>query len=216
MRDTEMSQTKMYKIFWNSICFLLLIFLCQACAKSSLVDSWTTDSFVGPVKGPILVIGAFRDPVAHKIFEDSFVASLENAGVSAIPSYQFGLGTTPSKKNELQQVVKKSGASAFLITHLLSEKTSTEAFLTAHQRLATIMYWDSGHNYHSIVYDRVWAGDVVTRKVERMEASLFEAESGKHLWSVRTKTVNFENLLRDDDDQLEHLFIKNLQRHKLL
>ncbi len=190
--------------------------LCQACAKSTLISSWTADSFDGPVKGTILVVGAFRDPIAHKIYEDSFVAALKKTGISAVPSYQYGLGARQASKEKLKQAIKKSEANTFLITHLLSEKTSTEEFLTTHQRLSTIMYWDNAHNYHTLVYDRVWAGDVTTRKVDLMEASLFNAASGKHIWSARSKSVNIKNLLREDDEQLEHIFIRDLLHHKIL
>ncbi len=52
--------------------------------------------------------------------------------------------------------------------------------------------------------------------VDQMEASLFESESGKHIWSAWSKSIDFEKLLREDDQQLEQLFIKNLQDHKIL
>lgn len=211
-----MQQAKTNKRIWKLFCFLLLAGLCQTCAKSTLVASWTADSFDTPVQGTILVVGAFSDPIAHKIFEDSFAASLKKTGINAVPSYRYGLGAARPSKEELQQAVKKSGAETFLLTYLLSEKTSTEEYLTAHRHLATVMYWDSAHNYHALVYDEVWGGDVVTRKVNRMEASLFESKSGKHIWSARSKSINFEDLLREDDEQLEHLFIRDLQHHKIL
>ncbi len=212
-----MQQTNKNKKAWKLFCFLLIVGMCQACAPNRLTSSWTDASFNGPVKGTILVIGAFKDPIAQKIFEDSFVASLKKNGANAIPSYKYGLGSTKPSKEELRQIVKKSGASAFLITHVLSDIKSTEKFLTRHQVEAGYMYWDATDDYHeNIVFERVVPGDVVTRDVEKMQASLFESESGKHIWSAWSESINFEDLLRKEDEQLEQLFIKDLQQQKIL
>ena len=78
--------------------------MCQACAQDRLLSSWTDPSFNGPVNGTILVIGAFKDPIVHKVFDDSFVASLKKVGVNAVPSCMYGLGTTKTSKKELRQI----------------------------------------------------------------------------------------------------------------
>jgi hypothetical protein len=212
-----MQQTKTNKLAWKLFCFLLVVGMCQACAQNRITSSWTNPSFNGPVKGTILVIGAFKDPIAHKIFEDSFVASLEKNGISAVPSYKYGLGSTKPSKEELRKIVKKSGASSFLITHVLSDKKSTEVFLTKHQVEAAYMYWDASDSYHEdIEFERVVPGDRVTREVDKMQASLFDSESGKHIWSAWSESINFEDLVRKEDDQLERLFIKDMQLHKII
>ena len=211
-----MKQTMTNNLIWKIFCLLLVAGMCQACAQNKIISSWASKSVDGPVTGPILIVGAFKDPIAHKIFEDSFVASFKRIGIKAVPSYQYGLGTTPPTKEELRQVVKKSGAQAFIIAHVLSEKTTTEQYLSKYQDVAGVMYWDDNDDYHSVVYQRVQEGDRVSRTVDQMEASLFESESGKHIWSARSTSINFEDLLREDDQQLEHLFIKNLQDHKIL
>jgi hypothetical protein len=211
-----MQQTITYNRIWKIFCFLLVAGICQSCTQNRITSSWASKPINGPVTGPILIVGAFKDPIAHKIFEDSFVASFKNIGIKAIPSYQYGLGTSPPTKEELRQVVKKSGAQVFMITHVVNEKTTTEQYLTKRQDVAAVMYWDSSDNYHSYIYQRDQEGDRVSRSVDQMEASLFESESGKHIWSAWSKSIDFENLLREDDQQLEQLFIKNLQDHKIL
>lgn len=212
-----MQQTNKNTQAWIFFCFLLVVGMCQACAQNEITSSWINPSFNGPEKGTVLVIGAFKDPIAHKIFEDSFVASLQKNGVNAVPSYKYGLGSTKPSKEELRKIVKKSGANAFLITHVLSDIKSTEDFLTRHQVEGGYMYWDATDNYHDdIVFERVVPGDVVTREVEKMQTSLFESESGKHIWSAWSESINFEDLVRKEDDQLEQLFIKDLQRQKIL
>lgn len=202
--------------FWSFFCLLLLAGICQACTQNKITSSWTSRSLDAPVAGPVLVVGAFKDPIAHKIFEDSFVASFQRVGIKAMPSYQYGLGTTPPTKEELRQVVKKSGAQAFIMTKVVSEKTTTEQYLTKRQDVAAVMYWDNSSDYHSYIFQRDQEGDRVSRTVDHMEASLFLSESGEHLWSAWSTSIDFENLLRKDDEQLEQLFIKDLQKHKII
>ncbi len=201
---------------WNFLCLLLVAGMCQACTQNNITSSWTSKSITDPISGPILVMGAFKDPIAHKIFEDSFVASFQKAGIKAIPSYEYGLGTTPPSKEELREVVKKSGAQAFIITKVLSDKTTTEQYLTKRRDVAAVLYWDSSSDYHSYIFQQDQEGDRVSRTVDHMEASLFLSESGQHIWSAWSTSVDFENLLREDDEQLEQLFIKDLQDHKII
>ena len=211
-----MQRAKMNKRVGQFFYFLLLAVLCQACAKSTLISSWVDDSFQGPIKGTVLVIGVFKNSSARKIYEDSFVEYLGKEGIKAVPSYQYGLGTTLPSRERLQQVVKKSGASTILITHLLSEATSTEEFPPEQECYVTVFSSDDIFDYHTFVYDQVWGEDVVERKVDRMEASLFDGKSGKRIWSARSKSVNLEDLVRKDDEQLESLFIKDMVQHNIL
>ena len=87
--------------FINLLFLFLIVISGQACVKNRLTSSWVDQSFKGPVKGKILVIGIFKDPTTHKIFEDSFVESLVKAGADAIPSYLLW----PRKREAQQRMV---------------------------------------------------------------------------------------------------------------
>ena len=108
------------------ICLLLLTILGQACARNTITSSWVDQSFKGPIKGRILVVGVFKDPITHKIFEDSFVTTLTQAGAEAVASHNYSQENERHSKGWLQQVVKESGAAAILITHLSKKIKQTE------------------------------------------------------------------------------------------
>lgn len=185
--------------------------------KSELNDSWSDNSYNGPIQGTVLVIGVYKDPVAHKIYEDSFVAELQKAGVQALSSYKYDLRAPQPSTEKLQQAVKRAGASTVLITHLLNEKSTSYQSLEKRYAYAGAISWDSSSGYHSTVYAAVWGGNkTVDKTVDRMEAVLFDGKSGKHIWSARSKSVNLQKLLRKDDVQLEELFVKDLKAHNLL
>ncbi len=114
------------KRFIHLLCCILLAVLGQACAQNTLTSSWVDQSFKGPIHGRIVVIGIFKDPTAYNIFENSFVASLIKAGADAVPSHNYGQGYQRNSKEWLHQIVKESGATAILMTHLSKEKKETE------------------------------------------------------------------------------------------
>lgn len=212
-----MSETKRSQYIYLILHLLVFVCLCQGCTKSTLKYSWSDNTYEGTVKEPILVIGVFKEPTAHKIYEDSFVAEFQKAGVVALPSYKYDLGTSQPSMEKLQQIVKQAGASTVLITHLLNEKSSSYQFPEKGYVYAGGMTWDEVSGYHSAIYAAVWGGNKsVDKTVDRMEAVLFDGKSGKHIWSARSKSVNLNKMLRIDDAQLEELFIKDLKAHKLL
>ena len=198
-------------------CIILLCLLNQACAKSSLLSSQVDDSFSGPVSGPILVVGVFKEPTAHKIYEDSFVKELNKIGFKAIPGYQYGLGQDPPDKKRLEQVMQETGATALLITHLTDEKKASEELRPMDEGQFNVVYWDNAHHYHRLVYDLSWDSELtITNKVDLMMASLFDWKSGRCVWSARSKSRDLNDHLQKDDEQLEELFIKDMRHHHLL
>ncbi len=83
------------------------------------------ESFKGPLKGKILVVGVFEDPIAHKIFEDSFADGLV-----------------------------KSGADAVLVVHLNNEKKQIENFAPHGLMMGGVLYGDDLDGYHTFVVEK--------------------------------------------------------------
>jgi len=198
-------------------CIALLVILAQACAKDTLTSSWVDQSFKGPITGKILVIGVFKDPTAHKIFEDSFVDSLIKAGADAVPSYNYGQDLSRHSKEWLHQVEKQSGASTILFTHLSSEKKETENLAPHGLILGGAMYGNDIEGYQSyMVGVTLEQGYTLNRTTDFIKVVLFDVETGKQIWAARSKSVNSNHLLRKDDEQLENLYIRDMKRDHIL
>ncbi|MFT5728896.1 MAG: hypothetical protein ACI8PB_003057 [Desulforhopalus sp.] len=192
------------------------IFL-PGCAQNVLNYAWTDSEYHGPVQGPILVIGVFKDPTVRKIYEDSFVTGLQSAGVTAIPSHQFDLQTTEPTTEDIRQIVKQAGASAVLITHLLSEDTKSFEFLSTRYAVGGAMISSAFYGYHSTIYGATFGGsETIDKTTDRMAAVLFEVQSEKLIWSAHSKSVNLNNMLRTDDEKLEAIFITDMKTHNIL
>ena len=196
---------------------ILLAVLTQGCAKSSLVSSWVDDSFHGTVPEPVLVVGVFNNPTTHKIYENSFVDNLTQAGVHALPSSKYAGATSQPGKKELAALIQQSGAQAVLITHFLSKTTVKEELPPLGETIFVFGYWDSLAGYQSVVEEQDFVEEQnVDKHIDLMEAVLFDVKTGKRIWAARSKSVNLDNFLRKDDNQLESLFIQSLRKHNLL
>lgn len=199
------------------ISLLLLTLLGQACARNTITSSWVDQSFKGPIKGRIIVVGVFQDPTTHKIFEDSFVISLTKAGVDAVPSYKYSQGEKRHSKEWLKQIVKDSGASTILITHLSNEKKMTEDIPPHGLILGGEMYGNGVDGYQSFVLEKTLEpGYILTRTDDFIDATLFDCQSNKPIWASKSKSVNLNHFLRTDDEQLDDLYIFDMKRNHLL
>jgi hypothetical protein len=198
-------------------CLIMLAGCMLSCAPNTLTSSWVDQSFKGPIKGRILVIGVFKNPYAYKIFEDSFANSLIKAGAEAVPSHKYSQGTTRNSKEWLGRAVKLSGAAAILIMHLNNEEKQTEIDKPHGLILGGEMEGNSIDGYHSFVVEKTLVpGNTLTRTEDYIGATLFDVRTDKPIWSASSKSVNLNHLLRTDDEQLERLYIKDMQRDHIL
>lgn len=199
------------------ICLSLFAIFGQGCAKNTITSSWVDQSFDGPIQGKILVIGVFKDEITHKIFEDSFVTSLKGAGADAVPSYKYSPKKERHSKGWLAQVVKESGAVAVLITHVSSEIKKTDNEPPHGLILGGGMYGNSAEGYQSYVVEMTLEpGYMLTKTDDFIDATLFDAQSNKPIWSSSSKSVNLNHFVRAEDEQLEKLYIKDMKRDHLL
>ena len=203
----------------NKFLFFLLFVsvILQACAKNTLTSTWVDESFNGPITGKVLVVGIFRDPTTHKIFEDSLVESLVKSGADAVPSYPYGLEEERHSKKWLHQAMSQSGASFVLLTHLSDEKKQVYKAAPHGFILGGGTDGDGIEGYHSyMVGVTLELGNTKTKTEDYITATLFNFQSDKPIWSSTSKSVNLDRYLRADDEKLGDLLIKDLKGHHLL
>ncbi len=202
----------------RTLFILAIIPLFLGCSKSKLVTSWVKADHGEYQLQKVLVIAVFKDPVTQAIYENSFVNLLQKSGVIAVAGNKYHL-TGPDKpsKQAIDSALEKSGATSLLITHILSISTQTYHDPPMEDYVVYGGYWDSYYGYHSYVHHQIWAAETTTQKrYERMEVTLFDATGDTALWSVRSKSVNLEDRLRRDDEELEKLFIEDLRKNHFL
>ena len=191
---------------------LAMVLLFTGCAHNKLTDSWINPEYRGKFKGPVFIMGVFTDPIAHKIFEDSFVAEFGKIGIQAIPSYAYNFGTDQVQKETLHQTLHTVGARELLIIHLTNESTSSYLVPEKQYAWAGEVSWQAGYGYYSTIYADVWGDDKeIDKTVDLMEATLLDAKNGTRIWSARMRSVNLNKFVRTNDEQLEEHFLKDME-----
>ncbi len=200
------------------LCILgLALVLLQACAGSSLLSSWSNPAVQQPVPGPILVVGVFSNPTAHRIYEESFVENIEKTGVAALPSSRFTDRTSKLDRAEMEKIIRRSGAKEVLVTTLVGEKVKKEKLPPLGEDEIVYGYWSRATGYHAREEEDDFVDSQnVSQRIDTMEAVLFDAATGRKLWQARSRSTDLNEYLRRDDNRLEQLFIRNMQEHHLL
>ncbi|MFV0436248.1 MAG: hypothetical protein ACK5PS_02485 [Desulfopila sp.] len=210
-------------VFRRKMCFLALVVLMsvlQGCAHDRVTASWVDRTFVGPVKGQILVIGAFTDPTAHKIYENSFVDVLRKAGAEATASSAVKVGAQRHSKAWLAQLRMESGAEYILITHLRKMKARDEDYGAVGNIWGGGLMVDDADgvdSYHTfVVKSTVIPEETVTTTTDYLVATLFDSRTGKAIWSAHSKDVDLNNYLKKEDESVEEGFIRSMQKDHIL
>ncbi len=200
--------------------FLILVstILLSSCSASRLLSSWNDNSLGKKVTiDPILVIGvAKHDETKRRIYEDTFVDSLQAVGTKAMASYTLSKSQIAPTETALREVIRKSSARTVLITHMVS--SNEKGFLQPSSR---IMGTNSYSNYrlfryYPYIYGSVSAPSsyISTTKVI-LETSLYDIETEKLIWTARTESID-PVMTRKYYQQLIDIFLDDLTDKKIL
>ncbi len=176
---------------------ILFIFI-TSCATTTLLSTWRDDGYGGPVK-KVLIMGVAEKPSMRKVFEQEFVNQLKERGVEAVASYWTIPSDKMMDKNTVQLKIQDLNVDSILITQLVETKTVTS-------------YYSDWYDHYTQSYGRRFVDQVVN-----LETSLYEAETGKLVWSALSETVIMEE---DSRYRKVKSFIKtmvnNMSKEKLI
>lgn len=169
----------------------LAVLLCS-CAASSVKQTWKAPSGQRPA-GKIAVLTIEERGLVRQGFENRLVKQLTRAGATAVTTFdQLSLEEIKASKNAAAERLRASGAETLLILRLVGIGTSYREVRPGGERYAeTItgfqtMGW---YDYYSVAYmDMSPTYGSLTQKVN-LEASLYDLQSEKRLWSGFSQTV---------------------------
>ncbi len=204
---------------------LLLILLCSivlsGCSANKLTSSWKNDSLGQYEMGTVLVVGVARDEIKRRIYEDTFVSSLTEAGVHAVPSYTVTKQSVEPSKEALQETLTKAHATTVLITHKISRDE-----IQAYQRSALLI---GSNNYYGVTgpdsyygnnlygyYPFIWnamapTGSYYEKITVMLETNLYDVKTENLLWSARSESTD-PVMTRKYYQKLINLFLDDLQK----
>jgi hypothetical protein len=197
----------------------LLIFLTSillgSCSTNRLLSSWNDESYEQSSIAPILVLGVTKNnETKRRIYEDTFVDSLNSAQTMAIASYTLNKQSIEPTEEALRAVIKKTKAKTILITHLVSG--TEKAFFVPSSVLIGTNSYDRLYSYYPFIHNSVASsGSFVSTSKVILETSLYDVETEKLIWTARTESID-PVMTRKYYQQLIDLFLNDLSSKKML
>jgi hypothetical protein len=150
--------------------------LVAACSTpTTLSDVWRDPSYAASPMKKILVFGAVNSDTNRRTLEDTFASSLARHNVQATAAYHAFPGQPD--RNAAREYLRAEGFDGALVVKYEGTHTQT-----------TIQPGADFGNY----YDGLWGPGyyVETDQLVKVETSLWDAHSGKVVWSAVSDTEN--------------------------
>ena len=185
-------------------CLLFSAFLMMSCAGTEVSQIRVDDTYKGQPVSNILVIAITGNEHNRRSYEKKFVARLKSVGVDAVAS-ETALSMPPDlqlKKEAILDAVDQYKNDAVVITQLISKEKEDVFTRGGGRRIGFFSYTrDPGYS--------------TTNTTVRLETNLYDAKTGKLIWSGQSKTMS-----SDSTDQIINEVIRavisNWQKNKLI
>jgi hypothetical protein len=176
-------------IRWIVLCVALLL---TSCASTELTSVWTSQDEAEPVT-KILVVGVSDSEHQRRVFEDTFVEKINEAGLAAGAGYHTLDATGNPDPDQVLEKVSALDIDAVLVTHVLGVEEKS-IFHPPTIRSVPYRYYDSFSGYYRTVYDYVHQPGYTTNHVEvRLETNLYDSASHALLWSAQSRKLDPES-----------------------
>jgi len=179
-------------------------FLIISCAGTELTQKQVDNAYKGKPVSDILVIAVTGNEHNRRSYEKKFVAHLKSAGVDAIASEEVipMPGDLKLKTETILDAVNQYKNDAVIITQLIGKEDKDIHTRGPATRIG-FFYYSRDPGYSS------------TSTTVRLETNLYDAKTGKLIWSGKSNTLS-----KDSTDQIMNDVIKavinNLQENKLI
>lgn len=198
--------------------FLILLcsFVLSSCSANKLILSWKNESLDQYQMDTVLVVGIARDETKRRIYEDTFVSSLTESGVQAIPSYTVSKQSIEPNKKALREMLTKSHATAVLIIHMIDQK-ETEFYQRSSALIGTNNYYGSTlYGYYPYVWNSISPSESYVNTIKViLETNLYDVQTENLLWSARSESTD-PVMTRKYYQELIDLFLNDLKKDNLL
>ncbi len=185
-------------------CLFSFSFLIISCAGTEISQTQVDNTYKGQPVSNILVIAITGNEHNRRIYEKKFVARLKSVGVDAVASEE-AVPMPPDlqlKKETILKAVDQYQNDAVIITQLIGKEQEDVHTRGGGGRIGFFRY-TRGPGYSS------------TNTTVRLETNLYDAKTGKLIWSGKSKTMS-----KDSTDQIINEVIKavinNWQKNKLI
>lgn len=211
-----MNQKRSYQLLVRTAACFLLFLLVSSCATTTLTTSWHDTAFTAqsPIDD-VLVIGITNEETVRRLYEDGFVAKFSDAGLHAYPSYTLNIPDIKPTRKAVAAAVAAADARYVLITRHVS--TDTKQHYRPPEPVYVDPYYSRMDRYYPLVYREAYYRPGYTYSVTTvlLESNLYDAATGKLIWSAQSKSVD-PAMTQKYLDELIGVFAQNLRESGFL
>lgn len=159
-----------------------------ACSTTQIVTSWKDPSFAGPPLKKVMVMGISRQATVRRVFENTFVASLGEAGVAAVASHASLPQDGPPDREAVAQAVREAAVDGIIVSRVIGREREV--------RRDTQLELVPMRSLHPGL-GRAWVRVYEPREIEIVrlvaETTVYRASDGLLLWSGMTESLEPSN-----------------------
>ena len=165
-------------------CLAMGLLLLAACTTTKVLNEWrnTADTRFGH----IVMVALFKQDQTRRMFEDEFAWQISNQGQMVTRSYNLVPSLNENTTGRIATIAQAVGADGILAIRMVNSKQPTE---TAADNSHLVSMNLSGFLQHSWK-DNYDPPELMTNTVMIVESRLFDAKSGKLVWSLATQSKN--------------------------
>jgi hypothetical protein len=194
----------MRKLLHRTLGWLAATLLVAGCAtptsNPNQPTGWLDPSYAGQGFRKIFVVGlSARDLTDQRGFENLMVSSLQDAGVLAVPGWQFMPTDRPPDERTIRAAVMQSGADGVLLARI--SDFSAQSSLVVAPTVAGYgpMYYGGAYPYGGAGMYGGWYQPVVDIDYQRatVYTTLFDVQTAKPVWTFNVPTFNPATVRQD-------------------
>lgn len=198
------------------LCLLVAATLLAACSSTTLSGSWRDPDFRGQIR-KVYIVGVAKQDINRRIFEDTFSRELQPFGVTGLTSYRDLPSSETIVKEDVARELKRNGADSILMARMVSLRTEqvvTPGYVSGYAPPAP--YYRSWDSYYDRRFEAIYQPPTISEfQVATIEANLYEAATGRLIWSAQLETVVENNLEKLFSDFVKTVS-KDLQKQGLI
>lgn len=175
-----------------------------ACSTpTTIAETWRDPDYAAAPMHDVLVIARLRTEANRRTAEDAYVAALAQHGVRATASYQVFQQQRPDR-SEVRAYLARQGYDGALVTRFEGIRSETTIVPDADFSGYYGGLWGPADSYY-----------LETDQYVRVETSLWDARSGRLVWSATSETEN-PSSSRDAISSVVRKITSSLANEKLI
>jgi hypothetical protein len=180
------------KRFNHIVAIFFLLCMAAACTAAKLADLWEDREFTGAPFKKLFVINIAASPATRLIVEKSLSTDLRSQHIEAIAGRQNLSEEELGLLHRITPWLREQAIDAILLTRFLPVGEQTDP---PPDRFIPAEYYQHYDSYYRAAQDYCQsAGDPKKTQAIKLETNLYEAASGKLVWSGRSELVRADSL----------------------